>query len=449
MKLLFLIIFTFSLYSQEKTIQIISVNNEVNEYELNAISDISFDLENSTNIIFTDMMDVTSSFKVTNESSISFQNDRLVFTNIDGSQDFTISNLKSIKFEKSENKNYVPFGELIVDEILLNNLTNPWGLDFIGENEIIFTEHDGRLFIYNIEEKSTTQLSGLPSITRTGQGGLLDVTIHPDFEENRYVYLAYTVSESSRQTTAIGRGKLSGNALVDFEELFRGNPLVSSGAHFGCRIVFDNDNMLFFAIGDRGTPSNAQDSTNHYGSVLRIHDDGTIPNDNPYLDKTAAKKELYTLGNRNIQGMFYISEIDQLWAVEHGPRGGDELNIIKAGANYSWPLATYGINYDGTPITELRSIPGHEDPITYWVPSIAPCGMDLVSYNSENNELDVVIGALAGQHIDRLKIVNNEVVESIKCLQGYARFRDIQLSSDGYIYAVTQSPGRLIRLKTK
>lgn len=450
MKILLIFLFTFStLFAEQRKIEIIDIENNSNEIDINDINSIDFNLIDSYYLKTVDSEGLITKYEISNASSISFDDENLILNTNNNPENISLSNLQKIIFEKIPSENPVPFGELIVDEILLNNLTNPWGLDFISKNEIIFTEHDGRLFIYNIEEKSTTQLSGLPTVTRIGQGGLLDVTLHPDFEENRFVYLAYTVAEGSRNTTAIGRGKLSGDALVDFEEIFRGDPLVSSGVHFGSRIVFDNEQKLYFAIGDRGTPSNAQDSTNHYGSVLRINDDGTVPDDNPYLEKPAAKKELYTMGNRNIQGMFYVPEINQVWSVEHGPRGGDELNIVKPGANYSWPLATYGINYDGSPITEVRSIPGHEDPITYWVPSIAPCGMDLVSYNSENNELDVVIGALAGAHIHRLRIVNNEVVEVVRSLEGYARFRDIQISNDGYLYAVTQNPGRLIRLKTK
>jgi len=451
MKIIFLILLisSFSIFSEQRKIEIIDIENNSKTIDIDMIKSIDFDLENAYYLKSVDSDGIIKKFELTSNSSIKFENDNLILTTNDIDESIALSNLDKIIFEKKESDNPVPFGELIVDEVLLNNLINPWSLDFIDEDNIIFNEIDGRLFVFNIITKVRTQIEGVPQVTRTGQGGLLDVTLHPNFNENKLVYLAYAVSVNSPNTTAIGRGKLEGDKLVDFEELFRGDPLVASGVHFGCRIVFDNNNKLYFAIGDRGNSANAQDSTNHYGSVLRINDDGTIPNDNPYLDKPGAKKELYTMGNRNIQGMFYVTEIDQVWSVEHGPRGGDELNIVKPGANYAWPLATYGINYDGSKITDETSLPGYEDPITYWVPSIAPCGMDVVSYDAETNELDVVIGALAGAHIHRLKIRDEKVIDVVRSLEGYGRFRDIQLSPDGYLYAVTQSPGTLIRLKTK
>jgi glucose/arabinose dehydrogenase len=263
------------------------------------------------------------------------------------------------------------------------------------------------------------------------------------------VYLVYSVGENFQSTTAVGRGVLNGNTLENFEELFRGEPLLSGGNHFGSRIIFDKDNKLYFSIGDRGRDNNAQDSTNHYGGVLRINDDGSIPEDNPYLNAPGAQPEIYTMGNRNIQGMFYLSEKDEIWAIEHGPQGGDELNLIEAGENYAWPLATFGINYDGTPITDKTSIPGYKDPITYWVPSIAPCGMDMINYDEATNELDIIFGALRGSHLHRIIVKDNKVTETVRSLQGYARFRDVQMSPDGYLYAATQGPGRIIRLKIK
>ncbi len=448
MKIIFILtIFALNLFSQEKNIEIIDIENKIKVYPVNEIKNIKFEFKTSyvINIIGED--DKISNIEASNETIILFDNNILNISDEDFAKQFQISSIKTIQFEKKTN--HVPFGELIVDEILLNNLDNPWGLDFIDKDNIIFTEHDGYLFIYNIPNKTKTEVTGLPKVARVGQGGLLDVTLHPNFNQNKYVYLSYAIEEGGKNTTAIGRGKLIENKLENFEELFRGYPLVNSSAHFGSRIVFDKDNIMFFSIGERGNGKNAQDSTNSYGCVLRLNDDGTIPSDNPFLQVPNAAKELYTKGNRNIQGMFYIPETNQIWSVEHGPRGGDELNIVKAGANYGWPLVTFGINYDGTPITDKTTLPGYEDPITYWVPSIAPCGMDLVSYDAQKNEMDIVIGALAGQHIHRLKIVNNKVVESVRSLEGYARFRDTQLSPDGYIYSVTESPGRLIRLKTK
>lgn len=448
MKILILIFLSASiLFSQEFQIKVINKDNSEKVYKLSEVNKIDFKVTKSTKIKFIEKNNNFYDYDFTENDEINFTDSEVIIKSNGNTNNISLSNLSEMQIIQNDGK--IPFGELEVDEILVNNLSNPWGLDFIDENQIIFTEISGYLFLHNIQSGQTNQISGLPKIYVSGQGGLLDVTLHPDFSTNKYVYLAYAVSEGSKNTTAIGRGKLEGNELINFEEIFRGSPLVNSGQHFGCRIIFDKDNFLYFPIGDRGTMANAQDSTNHYGSVMKIYDDGRVPDDNPWIGKANAQPELYTMGNRNIQGMFYLAEKDEIWANEHGAKGGDELNIIKKGANYAWPLATYGVNYDGSPISDKTSIPGYEDPITYWVPSIAPCGMDMISYDAETNELDLIIGALAGAHLHRLLIKDNKVINSVKSLQNYGRFRDIQMSPDGKLYALTQSPGRLIRLKLK
>lgn len=445
-----LAIFSISIFSQNGKIQIVDLENTVTEYRLDEISNISFDLENLGIAIVRLSDNSVEDISLDGETTITFDNNYLIFNNNNEISQFDLNEIVSLRFEPVPEINNYPFGELEVDEIVLDGLNNPWSIDFLDNDNIIYTEHDGRLFRHQISTGNTEQISGLPgNLRQIGQGGLLDVTIHPNYSNNKMIYLVYSISTNGQFTTAVGRGVLNGNQLTDFEEIFAGDPPRQSGVHFGSRIIFDNDGKLYFSIGDRGSQNLAQDSTNHIGSVMRINDDGSVPNDNPYLDITNAKPELYTMGNRNIQGMFYVPEIDEIWAIEHGPRGGDELNLIQAGENYSWPIATYGINYNGTPITEVRSIPGHIDPITYWVPSIAPCGMDLVNYNSENNELDVIIGTLAGSHLHRIRVRDYEVVETVRSLEGYGRFRDVQMSPDGYLYAAVQSPGRIIRLKSK
>lgn len=451
MKIIILIltlITTINLYSQHK-VQIIGIDDSVNEYSVEDISQISFDIANKTIAKVTTSDNTEVDIKLDSKSLITFNSGNITFAGIDGSNEFVLDEISSIEFDEITVENRYPFGELVVDEIIVNNLSNPWSIDFIDNDNLLFTELTGGLFKHSIAEGKTYPITGLPDYANAGQGGMLDVTLHPDFKENNLVYLAYAVGENFKYTTAIGRGVLNGNNLENFEELFRGDPLLDGGNHFGSRIIFDKDNKLFFSIGDRGRQNNAQDSTNHYGGVLRINDDGSVPDDNPYLDAPSAKPEIYTMGNRNIQGMFYLSQKDEIWAIEHGPRGGDELNLIEAGDNYAWPLATFGINYDGSPITEKTSIPGYKDPITYWVPSIAPCGMDLVNYDENTNELDIIIGALAGTHLHRIKVKDYKVTETVRSLQGYARFRDVQMSPDGYLYAATQNPGRIIRLKIK
>lgn len=439
---------TMCLYSQHK-IQIIGVDDSVNEYSVEDITNITFEFESRTLAIVMTSDNEMAEMELDNESSITFDSENITLMGVNSSEKFELSKLTSIEFEEINIENKYPFGELTVDEIIVDNLINPWGIDFLDKDNLIFTEISGRLYKHNLKNGKSVSITGLPKIKSVGQGGLLDVTLHPDFDENGFVYLAYTVEKDNRYTTAIGRGKLVGDELIDFEELFRGSPLLEGGYHFGSRIVFDNDNILYFSIGERGRQENAQDSTNHLGGVLRLHDDGTIPNDNPYLDAPGAQPEIYTMGNRNIQGMFYLSERDEIWAIEHGPKGGDELNLIEGGENYGWPLATFGINYNDTPITDKTSIPGYKDPITYWVPSIAPCGMDMVNYDEAKNEIDIIIGTLSSSHLHRIKVKDYKVTETVRSLEGYARFRDVQMSPDGYLYAATQNPGRIIRLKAK
>ena len=437
-----------SLYSQHK-VQIIGIDASVNEYSTEDISRISFDLEDMTIAKVTTTDNTVVEIELDSESQITFDSGKMMVTGESSKNEFALDELSSIEFEEKATENRYPFGELEVDEIIVNNLSNPWSIDFIDSDNLLFTEHSGGLYKHNIPDDITYSISGVPDFVHAGQGGMLDVTVHPNFKENNLVYLVYTVGENFKYTTAVGRGVLNGNNLEVFEELFRGELMLNGGNHFGSRIIFDNENKLYFSIGDRGRQDNAQDSTNHYGGVLRINDDGSVPDDNPYLNSPGAKPEIYTMGNRNIQGMFYLSEKDEIWSIEHGPRGGDELNLIEAGENYAWPLATYGINYDGTPITEVRSIPGYKDPITYWVPSIAPCGMDLVNYDQSNNEVDLIFGALSGSHLHRIKVKDYKVTETVRSLEGYARFRDVQMSPDGYLYAATQNPSRIIRLKMK
>jgi glucose/arabinose dehydrogenase len=450
MKSIILFIFAFNLaysnYNFKMNINLSNGNSQ--SYQVNDINSITFDLNETSTIRIQTSDNQITTYQINNNSDVKFTDSEIIINSSEGVSNHLLFDISEITFLSAAIPK-IPFGELEVDEVLLTGLNNPWGLAFLNKDEIIFTEHSGSLHKFNIQTKERVQLTGLPQIAQAGQGGLLDVKLHPNFSQNKYIYLAYSVAQGNLSTTAIGRGILQGNQLVDFVEIFRGNPLFVSGAHFGSRIVFDKDNYLYFSIGDRGNPNSAQDSTNHSGCVMRIFDDGRVPQDNPFVGKKDAMPEIYTMGNRNIQGMFYLKEKDEVWANEHGPQGGDELNIIKKGANYAWPLATYGVNYGGSPITDKTSLPGFEDPITYWVPSIAPCGMDLVFYDPEKDELDIVIGALAGQHIHRLLIRNNQVIESVRSLQGQGRFRDIKLSPDGILYTVTQSPGRLIKLKSK
>ncbi|MFN5217121.1 MAG: PQQ-dependent sugar dehydrogenase [Sphingomonadales bacterium] len=337
--------------------------------------------------------------------------------------------------------------ELFEEKVLINNMAVPWGFTFINSNEVLFTEKQGKLYRYNISSGVLGEITGVPAVSLNGQGGLLDVAIHPNFSNNNFVYLTYAVTATGGQTTALGRGTLVGNQLQNFQELFRALPIRNSGQHFGSRIVFDKNNLLYMSVGDRGAQNEAQNKNNHLGKVLRFNDDGTVPAGNPLVGVPNTKPEIYCWGNRNIQGMAMNPATGEIYAHEHGPRGGDELNLIKPNTNFGWPEVTFGINYDGSSITPDTTLPGMQLPITYWVPSIAPSGMTFISNGQANNEADILIGALAGTHIHWVKLKDNKRVASSRSMNGYARFRDIRQAPDGKVYAMTESPNRFVQLR--
>ena len=344
------------------------------------------------------------------------------------------------------NKDLEPVDVLL--DTLLSNLNAPWGIEFIQEN-ILITDKNGGLYIFNGDQLS--QVTGVPEFRRVGQGGLLDVRKHPNFEQTGWIYLCGSAGPSNNNvSTALYRGVLNGNNLSSIELLFQAKPQNSSGAHFGSRIVFDNQGKLYLGLGERFDMQTAQDLSNHNGSVIRLNDDGTIPTDNPFINDNDAQNEIWTYGHRNIQGMTIHPTTGEIWTHEHGPKGGDEVNILKNGANYGWPLATYGIDYDGEIISNDTFVPGTELPVYYWVPSIAPCGMDFYYSDSIPQwKGSLFIGALAGKHLNRLEIENNLVLEEERLLQNLARFRAVRQGPDGYLYAVTEKPGMLLRFRPK
>ncbi|MDP2176042.1 MAG: PQQ-dependent sugar dehydrogenase [Bacteroidota bacterium] len=346
------------------------------------------------------------------------------------------------------NTGFAQTPELFEDTILINNIAAPWGFTFINSNEVLFTEKQGKVYRFTISTRTLNEISGVPTVSQNGQGGLLDIALHPNFSNNNFVYLTYAVAATGGQTTALGRGTLVGNQLQNFTELFRALPIRNSGQHFGSRIVFDRNNFLYMSVGDRGFKDSAQSKSNHFGKVLRFNDDGTVPVSNPLIGVANAKPEIYCWGNRNIQGMAMNPATGEIYAHEHGPRGGDELNLIKPNTNYGWPAVTFGINYDGSAITPDTTLPGMVLPLTYWVPSIAPSGMTFIRNGQANNEADILIGALAGTHIHWLKMKDDKRVSSTRSMNGYARFRDVRQAPDGKIYAITESPNRFVLLRS-
>jgi len=333
-------------------------------------------------------------------------------------------------------------------ETITDKLNNPWGIAFLPDGRILVTERAGDIRIVKDGKLLEEKITGVPAVYATGQGGLLDIQLHPDYKNNGWIYLSYAKPGQGGGGTTIARAKINGNALTDLQELFSAQPFTNSGAHFGSRIAFDGKGFMFFSCGERGTMSNAQTLTNHLGKIIRLHDDGRVPSDNPFVKTPNAKPEIWSYGHRNPQGLIYDKDAGVLYDHEHGPRGGDELNIVVKGKNYGWPTITYGINYDGTPITDKQSMQGMEQPVTYWVPSIAPCGMAQVKGDKypgwKNN---ILVGALAMQHIARVELnAEGKYVKQEKLLDKQARFRAIALSPDGYIYAATEGPGTLIKL---
>jgi glucose/arabinose dehydrogenase len=291
----------------------------------------------------------------------------------------------------------------------------------------------------------------LPDITAKGQGGLMDVALHPNFADNRWVYLSYAASGRGGIGTEVARGRLVDNRLQDLQVLFRALPKASGGRHFGSRLLFAPDGFLYISLGERGQRPQAQSLGSHLGTMIRLHDDGRVPADNPFAGRAGAMPEIYSYGHRNIQGLALQPGTGRIWAHEHGPQGGDELNLLGAGRNYGWPVITYGRNYvTGTRIGEGERKAGMEQPVHYWVPSIAPSG--LAFYQGDKFpgwKGDALIGSLKFSYLVRLKLENQRVIHEEILLEGLlTRIRDVRTGPDGYVYLLTdENNGKLVRLQ--
>jgi glucose/arabinose dehydrogenase len=328
-------------------------------------------------------------------------------------------------------------------ELVFENKGIIWGLEFLNDNSILATVKSGSIIHYKDGVKK--ELKGVPEIYLRGQGGLLDIAIHPNFEKNKFIYLSYASEDIEEKggNTTISRAILNGDTLEELEVLYKGTPDSRKGQHFGGRMEFDNENYLFFSIGDRGNRNvNPQDITIDGGKIYRIKDDGTIPKDNPFYNDGNAKKAIYSYGHRNPQGMFKHPESGKIWTNEHGPRGGDEINIIEKGKNYGWPKITYGINYSGTTITKNKSLPNMEQPLYYWIPSIAPSSFEYISseiYPDWKGSL--LAGALVFKYVERIVLEDDIVVSRSKIAENLGRPRDIKQGPDGYIYVSIENKG--------
>ncbi|OUS00073.1 hypothetical protein A9Q86_11565 [Flavobacteriales bacterium 33_180_T64] len=328
-------------------------------------------------------------------------------------------------------------------EIIVSELINPWGFTFLPDGSILINEKEGKIIHFTNGKK--TQITNVPKVYNRGQGGLLDIKLHPNYTKNGWIYISYVSSEGKEKGghTAIMRAKLKGNSLIEKELLYKATPNTTKGQHFGSRIVFDDNGYLYFTIGERGNrDENPQDITRDGGKIYRLNDDGSLPSDNPFINQDNAKSAIYSYGHRNPQGMVIHPETREIWTHEHGPKGGDEINIIKPGKNYGWPVITYGINYIGTKITDKTSHPGMEQPLHYWTPSIAPSGMEFISseiYKEWKGNL--LVGSLKFQYLDNCYIKDGKIIKEERLLDGLGRVRSINQGPDGFIYVGIENFG--------
>jgi glucose/arabinose dehydrogenase len=335
---------------------------------------------------------------------------------------------------------------------LLTGLENPWSMAFLPDGRMLITERAGRLRLVDQDYKLDPQaIDGLPEVVSQGQGGLFDVVLHPQYAQNGWIYWAYSAPGPGGWGTALARGKLQAYRMTDVKVLFSMRPKTRSSNHFGGRIVFDPAGLLYLTLGDRGDKDRAQKLDDHAGSVIRLHDDGRVPANNPFVNKAGAMTEKWTLGNRNIQGAALHPKTGELWTHEHGPQGGDEVNVMRFGLNYGWPIITYGVNYGlGTKIGEGQTKPGMTQPLHVWVPSIAPSGMAFVSGSQFPQwQGDLLVGALRGQMLLRLTLDGEKVIREERLLQGRSgRIRDVRIGPDGLVYLLTdEAQGALLRLE--
>lgn len=333
---------------------------------------------------------------------------------------------------------------------IADGLDYPWAVAFLPDGDFLVTTRGGKLWRVGPDNRKT-EIGGLPdNIVARRQGGLFDVILHPDFAQNDIIYLSYNGKGEGGHGTEIARAALRDDKLENLRVIFAAQPKMRSDVHFGGRLLL-HDGYLYLTLGDRMNMQGAQDTATHWGGIVRLHEDGSIPPDNPFAAQDGARPELYAIGSRNAQGLA-VAPDGTIWFHEHGPQGGDELNILAAGANYGWPAVTYGIDYDGRTISSLTERADITPPVQHWVPSIAPSGLTI--YDGDKFPYwrgDILAGALAGRHVRHLGLENRKVVAQDKLYPaGEERVRDIRTGPDGYIYLLTDSAkGRLIRVEPR
>ena len=365
----------------------------------------------------------------------------------------TIEDKKAAEFAAGENDDivFVSEGMKLKLELVADNIDSPWSITQSNDGTLFYTDKSGKLFSKN-KSGEIAEIKGLPKVSYKSQGGLMDIILHPNFDENKKVYLTYSKpkpDDADWSTTAVFCGVLENNELKNGKDIFVAEPYENTFRHYGSRMIFDKDGYLFVTVGERGRRDEyPQKLDNHLGKVLRLNDDGSAPKDNPFFDTPNAKKEIYSYGHRNPQGLCYDAENDIIYDNEHGPKGGDEINLIKKGANYGWPVITYGINYVGTKITDLTEKEGMEQPQRYWVPSIATCGMAFVSSDKYPKwKGNILSGALKFDYLHRdVFDENGKFIKEEKLFPNIGRMRSIVQCADGYLYFGVENPGKIYKI---
>lgn len=373
----------------------------------------------------------------------------LIVENLAGVEQYKFANKPSSNVFSSE-------GMTVSLDTIATGFDSPWGFAQLPNRDYLISDRSGTLY-YVDQKRNKTAIQGTPEVMAKGQGGLLDVALHPQYEQNGWVYLSYSKFKKDGAliltSTGIVRGKIKNNMWVESQDIFESLPYTKTFHHFGSRIAFDKKGYLFFSVGERGMEKEfPQFTDNDNGKIHRLNDDGTVPKDNPFVGKDPAKfhPSIYSYGQRNPQGLTLNPFTGAIWETEHGPRGGDEINIIQPGRNYGWPVISYGINYDGKPITNISKKEGMEQPISYFIPSIAPSGLTFV--NSDKYPAwkgNLMIGSLRFNYLNRCVIKDNKVVSQEKVLVNLGRMRNVELGADGYLYVGTENPGMVFRLMPK
>ncbi len=374
---------------------------------------------------------------------------------IDALADLIVKNIESGKkfvFNDKPTSNIFAAADLTVKlDTIARDMNNPWGMAFLPGNEMLLTDRTGEMYRLDKNHRRT-RIEGVPTVVVEGQGGLLDVELHPNFEKNGLIYFSYSAPKEENgeklATTAVMRAKLTGTKLTDPKVIFEALPYSKTRHHYGSRLEFGTDGYLYVTVGDRGNEKqNPQSLESDAGKVHRVKDDGSAPSDNPFVGKGSAHATVFSYGHRNLQGMTRHPATGEIWTHEHGPRGGDEVNVIKKASNYGWPVISYGINYDGTTFTNLTAKEGMEQPMHYWIPSIAPSGMAFVTgdrYKAWKDNL--LVGSLRFKYLNRCVVQGGKIVKEEILLKNVGRLRNVSMGPDGYIYVAVEEPGFVFRL---